>query len=400
MSGMRFKNYADALNDFNDVVSSAVPISLEELHGRIAKLQSLLKGRNIKALYIDTSSSLVYFTGLTLGASERMHGALIPASGAVIYISPAFEEPKIKTMIRVQGEIATWEEHEDPAALVIDIVSRLDASGTILAIDPLTPFVFADHFSKAAAGTLQIVNGQALIVACRQVKSDNEIALIQMAMSASLAVHKSVYQGLYEGITTTEVCEFINKAHSKMGFKPLFAAAQFGEATAYPHGVPYPQTLKKGDMVLIDMGAILHGYRSDITRTYVFGTPTARQQDLWLLEKQAQIAAFNAAQIGETCENVDLAARQLLADAGYGPEYEIPGLPHRTGHGLGLDIHEEPYIVKGNLTKLEVGMCFSIEPMLCLYGECGIRLEDIAYMTAEGPRWFTEPAASLDEPFM
>lgn len=400
MSGMRFKSYADALNDFNDVVSSAVPISLEELHGRIAKLQSLLKGRNIKALYIDTSSSLVYFTGLALGASERMHGALIPASGAVIYISPAFEEPKIKTMIRVQGEIATWEEHEDPAALVIDIVSRLDASCTILAIDPLTPFVFADHFSKASAGTLQIVNGQALIVACRQVKSDNEIALIQMAMSASLAVHKSVYQGLYEGITTTEVCEFINKAHSKMGFKPLFAAAQFGEATAYPHGVPYPQTLKKGDMVLIDMGAILHGYRSDITRTYVFGTPTARQQDLWLLEKQAQIAAFNAAQIGETCENVDLAARQLLADAGYGPEYEIPGLPHRTGHGLGLDIHEEPYIVKGNLTKLEVGMCFSIEPMLCLYGECGIRLEDIAYMTAEGPRWFTEPAASLDEPFM
>lgn len=400
MSGMRFKSYADALNDFNDVVSSAVPISLEELHGRIAKLQSLLKERSIKALYIDTSSSLVYFTGLTLGASERMHGALIPASGAVIYISPAFEEPKIKTMIRVQGEIATWEEHEDSAALVIDIVSRLDASGTILAIDPLTPFIFADNFSKVAAGTLQIVNGQALIVACRQVKSDNEIALIQMAMSASLAVHKSVYQGLYEGITTTEVCEFINKAHSKMGFKPLFAAAQFGEATAYPHGVPYPQTLKKGDMVLIDMGAILHGYRSDITRTYVFGTPTARQQDLWLLEKQAQIAAFNAAQIGETCENVDLAARQLLADAGYGPEYEIPGLPHRTGHGLGLDIHEEPYIVKGNLTKLEVGMCFSIEPMLCLYGECGIRLEDIAYMTAEGPRWFTEPAASLDEPFV
>ncbi|WOC17349.1 M24 family metallopeptidase [Pseudochrobactrum sp. MP213Fo] len=400
MSGMRFKSYADALNDFNDVVSSVVPISLEELHGRIAKLQSLLKERSIKALYIDTSSSLVYFTGLTLGASERMHGALIPASGAVIYISPAFEEPKIKTMIRVQGEIATWEEHEDSAALVIDIVSRLDASGTILAIDPLTPFIFADNFSKVAAGTLQIVNGQALIVACRQVKSDNEIALIQMAMSASLAVHKSVYQGLYEGITTTEVCEFINKAHSKMGFKPLFAAAQFGEATAYPHGVPYPQTLKKGDMVLIDMGAILHGYRSDITRTYVFGTPTARQQDLWLLEKQAQIAAFNAAQIGETCENVDLAARQLLADAGYGPEYEIPGLPHRTGHGLGLDIHEEPYIVKGNLTKLEVGMCFSIEPMLCLYGECGIRLEDIAYMTAEGPRWFTEPAASLDEPFV
>jgi Xaa-Pro dipeptidase len=179
----------------------------------------------------------------------------------------------------------------------------------------------------------------------------------------------------------------------------IFAAAQFGEATAYPHGVPYPQTLKQGDMVLIDLGAHIHRYCSDITRTYVFGHPTERQRELWTLEQKAHRAAFDAAQIGTPCEEVDFAARKVLTDAGYGPDYKVPGLPHRTGHGLGMDMHEDPYIVRGNKTLLQPGMVFSDEPMLALYGECGVRLEDIIYMSDAGPVFFTEPSPSIDQPF-
>ncbi|MBK3745010.1 aminopeptidase P family protein [Paraburkholderia aspalathi] len=362
-------------------------------------MQRLLGEQGVKAVYLDASSSLTYFTGMRLGSSERLHGAIIPAVGDIIYITPAFEEPKTQTMIRVHGEVTTWEEHENPMALVVDIVRQLDAPGNTLALDPATPYVFADGIMRVADSHLKVISGQELIIACRQTKSDNEIAIIQTAMDASLAVHKAVYGGLYEGVTTIEISDFIAAAHRKMGLVHSFAAVQFGEATAYPHGVPYPQTLKTGDMVLVDMGAILHGYRSDITRTYVFGTSTPRQKELWDLEKKAQLAAFNAARLGTACEDIDFAARQTLVEAGYGPDYAVPGLPHRTGHGLGIDIHEDPYIVRGNKTALQSGMCFSIEPMLCVYGECGIRLEDIIYMTDQGPRWFTQPAGSIEKPF-
>jgi Xaa-Pro dipeptidase len=212
-------------------------------------------------------------------------------------------------------------------------------------------------------------------------------------------VQKAVFEGLRPGVSTTEVADFVNAAHIALGLKPLFVAVQFGEATAYPHGVPHAQTLSDGDMVLVDLGGILHGYRSDITRTYVFGKPTERQRFLWNAERDAQAAAFAAAKVGAACSDVDKAARDSLKAAGFGPDYQLPGLPHRTGHGLGLDIHEEPYIVAGNATALEPGMCFSIEPMLCVYGECGVRLEDIAYMTEAGPRWFCPPEKNLDRLF-
>lgn len=388
-------DFATALASFLPVV--AQPIALAELQARIAGLQARMRRDGVKAVWLDASTSLTYYTGLRLGLSERIHGALVPAVGGLIYVSPQFEVPKLRSLLQVDADVAAWEEHEDPYALIAAEVAAMAAPGAGLALDPATPFVFAAGLMRQVAGA--VISAQAMIEAQRQCKSAAEIALIQTAMAASFTVQKAVHAGLRQGLSTTEVTDFILAAHLALGLKPLFAAAQFGEATAYPHGVPQPQILQQGDMVLFDMGGTLHGYASDITRTYVFGSPTARQRQLWELERQAQSAAFAAAQIGAACGAVDAAARRVFTEAGLGPDYQVPGLPHRTGHGLGLDIHEAPYIVAGNHTALAEGMCFSIEPMLCVYGECGVRLEDIAYMTQSGPRWFVPPAERLDDPF-
>lgn len=197
---------------------------------------------------------------------------------------------------------------------------------------------------------------------------------MQVAMDLTMTVQKAAARGLAAGLSTTEVQAFLDDAHRKLGGRPAGAPVQFGEATAYPHGVPYGQVLADGDMVLIDTGCFIHGYRSDITRTYVFGDPTPRQREIWELERRPQ-------------------------QAGFGPGYKVPGLPHRTGHGIGMDVHEEACMVKGNITPLAEGMCFSDEPTICIYGEFGVRLEDTIYMTASGARWFTRPAPSCDAPF-
>ena len=388
-------DFATSLAAFQPVV--AQPIALPELGARLAGLQARMLRDGVKAVWLDASSSLTYYTGLRLGPSERIHGVLVPSSGPLIYVSPQFEVPKLRVMLRVDGKVAAWEEHEDPYALIAAELAAMEASGAGLALDPATPFGFASALMIRVSEP--VVSAQAMIEAQRQRKSAAEIALIQTAMDASFAVQKAVHAGLRTGISTIEVTDFILAAHVAFGLKPLFAAAQFGEATAYPHGVPDPQILQHGDMVLFDMGGTLHGYASDITRTYVYGMPSPRQRQLWELERQAQSAAFAAAQLGVACGAVDAAARGVFSAAGFGPGYQVPGLPHRTGHGLGLDIHEAPYIVAGNQTPLAEGMCFSIEPMLCVYGECGVRLEDIAYMTQSGPRWFVPPAERLDDPF-
>lgn len=382
-----------ALSRFGPV--SAAPVSDAEHQTRVVALQERIRQAGLAAVWLDASSSLTYFTGLQLGQSERIHGALITSDGPPVYVTPVFEAPKLNSLLRLPGPLLMWEEDEDPFVLIAHHAAGCAGRG--VALDPATPFRFAAGLMAALEGAVQ--PAQDMIATLRQVKSPAEIAIIQTAMDASWQVQRAVHLGLRPGIGTTEVAGFINAAHRALGLKPLFAAVQFGEATAYPHGVPDPQTLTQGDMVLVDMGGTLQGYQSDITRTYVFGPPSPRQRQLWQLECDAHAAAFAAARIGAACEAVDAAARAVLTQAGFGPGYAVPGLPHRTGHGLGLDIHEEPYIVKGNRTPLQPGMCFSIEPMLCLYGECGIRLEDIVHMTATGPRWFCPPSESLDRPF-
>jgi Xaa-Pro dipeptidase len=236
--------------------------------------------------------------------------------------------------------------------------------------------------------------------ACRMRKSPAELALMQRAKDMTLKVHQAAAGMLREGISTTEVEAFIEQAHRKVGASgSYFCIVLFGPATAFPHGVKHPQILKNGDMVLIDTGCKVEGYISDITRTYVFGEPTEEQRKYWNIEKQAQLAAFASAQLGKPCGDVDRAARASLVANGMSRGYDLPGLPHRTGHGIGLDVHEGPYLVGNDDTPLDVGMCFSNEPMICIPGVFGIRHEDHFYMTEHGPRWFTQPAHSVDDPF-
>lgn len=374
------------------------PIAVAEFRQRIAKAQTLMREQGLQALYLDTSTSLAYFTGIQLGPSERLHGAVIPVEGEIAYLSPAFEEPKTREYMKFGNDVRCWEEHEDPTELVVETIRSMGYESGQVALDPQTPFFIVDGLRKAG-NRFTFTQGSAITATCRQLKSAAEIALIQRAMDITMEVHRAAARALQVGVTTAQVKEFLGQAHRKLGMTASFGAAQFGEATAYPHGVPYEQTLQDGDMVLIDMGTKVGGYCSDITRTYVFGEPTQSQREIWNLEKKAQLAGFAAAQRGAPCENVDFAARGVIEAAGYGPGYKVPGLPHRTGHGLGLDIHEEAYMVKGNKTPLQPGMCFSIEPMMCIYGEFGVRLEDIAYMTEDGARWFTQPAHTVDDPF-
>ena len=380
------------------MTQGAVPITVAELRQRVARAQALMREQGVDALYLDTSTNLRYFTGVALTLTERLHGAVIPAEGEVAYLSPAFEEPKTREYLRFGGDIRCWEEHEDPTALVIEIVrSKGYESGTI-AVDPATPFFTVDGLRRAG-NRFSFASASSITAACRQVKSPAEIALMQVAMDITLAVQKAAARCMRIGITTGEVQGFLDAAHRKLGGQPASRAVQFGEATAYPHGVPYPQTLVDGDMVLVDTGCFVEGYRSDITRTYVFGNPTPRQREIWDLERRAQQAGFDAAVLGAPCEAVDKGARAVIEAAGFGPGYKVPGLPHRTGHGIGMDVHEEAFMVRGNMTPIAPGMCFSCEPMICIYGEFGVRLEDIIFMTAEGARWFTQPCHSVDDPF-
>jgi len=398
--GVGGSNAEKELAAMTSIRGDVPPIGVEERLNRIARAQAIMREKGIDALYLDVSSSMIYFTGLNFRRTERMHSAVLPAKGDIVYVSPAFEAEKLKTMMSFGDKIAVWEEDEDPTAVVTETVRSLGYPNGTIAIDEATPFFTFDGLRRAG-NSYQFVNAMDVTAGCRMIKSEHEIALMQTAKNITITAQKAAARIMREGIVTTEVQAFLVAAHKKLGSEgpPPFNGVLFGEATAYPHGVPYPQTLKDGDMILIDTGAPVDGYLSDITRSYVFGTPSKRQRDIWNLEKQAQAAGFAAARPGNRCEEVDAAARGVIVAAGYGPGYATPGLPHRTGHGIGLDVHEWPYLVKGNRMLLRPGMTFSNEPMICIYGEFGVRLEDHMLITETGARWFTEPAWSVDDPF-
>jgi Xaa-Pro dipeptidase len=402
--GIGGKTMDEALAALSDMTGGMTAISKEEHAQRIARAQAFMRDSGIAAVYLNAGTNMSYFTGTKWYASERMVGAILPASGALEYIAPAFEESTVKDFMVVEGKVNCWEEHESPYQLFIDILGRMG-----IAPDPARPprigicesaaFFIADGIRPLAAG-YALENAKNVTAHCRSRKSKAEIALMQRVKDMTLEVHKAAASILYEGITTVEVADFIARAHKKVGAPgSYFCIVLFGEATAYPHGVSYVQTLKQGDVVLIDTGCQVKGYISDITRTYVFGEITERQRFVWNAEKTAQQAAFAAAQLGVPCREVDVAARVSLEANGFGPGYKLPGLPHRTGHGIGMDIHEWPYLVGSDSTPLDVGMCFSNEPMICIPGEFGVRHEDHFYMTESGPKWFTEPAHTIDDPF-
>jgi Xaa-Pro dipeptidase len=398
--GVGGKTKDEALTALSNMMTGAEPIRVDEYRARIAKAQATMRANKIDAVYLNGGSSLLYFTGVHWHPSERMVGAILPASGHLEYIAPKFEEGTLNDFMAVNGAVSCWEEHESPTQLFIRMLDRVCASGTArVGIDESTPFFLFDKMRRLG-NRFEFIDAKDVTADCRMRKSPAEIALMQRAKDMTLAVHKAAASILQEGITTTEVAAFIEHAHRKVGAAgSIFCIVLFGPATAFPHGVKDPQTLKQNDVVLIDTGCKVHDYLSDITRTYVFGEPSERQRKFWDIEKEAQAAAFAAAKLGAPCGEPDRAARRVLIGHGLGPDYKLPGLPHRTGHGIGLDVHEWPYLVGSDETPLDVGMCFSNEPMICIPGEFGIRHEDHFHMTERGPKWFTEPAHSVDDPF-
>lgn len=379
---------------------TAEPLPMGEFDRRIKKARRLMEQNGYEAIYLCAGRNLLYFTGTKWHLTERMVGAVVLPTGSVEYILPTFEKETFLKYMFVEGSLNLWQEHESPFELFHSVLKARGVSSGKIGIDEATPF---HHFCEISqlATCFQYVDARPVTAGCRTQKSKLEISLMQRAMDMTLEVHKSAARVLHEGIATTDVADFINRAHMTIGAAggSTFCAVQFGEATAYPHGVPDSQILENGDLVLIDTGCLLQNYHSDITRTYVFGEPTGRHREVWQAEKMAQASAFAAAKIGVRCGEVDIAARSYLETLGFGPDYAVPGLPHRTGHGIGLDVHEWPYLVRNEDTLLDVGMCFSNEPMLCLYGEFGVRLEDHFYMTERGPKWFTDPSPSIDDPF-
>lgn len=390
------------LDKLSSMTAGVEAIQLPEIQQRIKKACQRMADLGWDALYLHAGPNLSYFTGTHWRPSERLVGALLTVDGELRYIAPYFEIGTINDFMQVQGEVKGWQEHESPFQLLAELFNSLNIK--TVGLDEnlnFTMFNALSMASKQVSPDTQFEDGQQVSQYCRSRKSVNEIALMQTAKDMTLEVHKAVAKILRPGITTTEVTAFIHQAHQKVGAAQgsYFCIVLFGEDSAFPHGVKSPKPLETNDMVLIDTGCMVDGYISDITRSYVFGEPSERQRAVWTAEKEAQAAAFEAAQLGVPCEDTDLAARDELEKHGFGPEYDLPGLPHRTGHGIGLQIHEGPYLVRGEKTPLDVGMCFSNEPMICVPGEFGVRLEDHFYMTEQGPKWFTEPSHSIDDPF-
>lgn len=371
----------------------APAIALPEREARMARALELTGALGADALLVDAGASLRYFTGLPWGQTERLVSMLLVPGRKPIMICPHFEIGSLEADLVVPVDIRSWQEDEDPVALLVDTLRELGLR--TLAIDPELPFHFAERIR--ASEVARLVDAMPVLKQCRMVKSDAELALMQQAKSMTLSVHHATARILRPGIRQSEVVRFIDAAHRKLGASgSSFCIVQFGEATAYPHGLPGDRELQEGQLVLVDTGCTVEGYHSDITRTYAFGAVSQDMRDIWSVEKEAQQAAFDAVRPGEPCESVDHAARVVLAKAGLGPDYALPGLPHRTGHGIGLSIHEPAYLVRGDRTPLEPGMCFSNEPMIVVPGKFGVRLEDHMYVTANGARWFTEPQASID----
>jgi Xaa-Pro dipeptidase len=384
---------------WHSMTGDIIPISLNERKERVAKAQGFMLQNKMAALVLEGGTSMEYFTGISWWPSERTMVAVIPASGEIMYVCPGFEEARFRELITMGQKVYTWQEDESPYEQIVHTFRDAGITSGKIGIEEELRFFIFDGIRKAAP-QMEYLSGDSVTLPCRMIKSAAELALMQKATDITVAAMKTGISSLKEGMSTADVSAIINKAHSQMGATPDFALIIFGAASAMPHGSIKPQKLKNGDIVLMDCGCKVEGYCSDITRTVVFGTePTKRQSDIWMLEQKAQSSGFAAARIGVACEQVDASARKVITDAGFGPGYQLPGLPHRTGHGIGMDGHEWGNMVKGNQQLLKAGMCFSIEPTISIPGEFGIRLEDCVYMTEEGPKWFSQPAVSIDKPF-
>jgi Xaa-Pro dipeptidase len=375
----------------------AVPITDNERKARIEKARRLMADNGFGAIVLEPGTTMTYFVNVKWGLSERPFLLVMPAKGELAYVTPGFEEQRARELTTSTEDVRVWQEDEDWGAIVAGILKDRGVTGKV-GIEERVRYFIAEGI-RAASPRVEFAIATPITAGCRVIKSPAEIALMQRANDVTIAAYKAAFGALHDGITQFEFQRNVRAAFDALGAAGGSAGAQFGQYSAFPHGSIQPQRLREGDVVLVDGGCSVEGYQSDITRTTVFGKPSKRQLDVWNLEKEAQAAAFKAAQVGATCESVDAAARKVITDAGFGPDYKVPGLPHRTGHGIGMDGHEWTNFVRGNKTRLAPGMCFSDEPMIAIYGEFGIRLEDCLHITESGPKFFTEPAVAIDRLF-
>lgn len=380
--------------------SEARPIIREEREIRQERARQLMVENSLDAILIMEGTSLRYFTGIRWWGGERLFAFVLPAKGKSFYVCPAFEEGRAREQIAHapegdQPDLRTWQEDQSPYALVAQGLKDRSIGAGKLGIEETVRFVFSDGIAKAASQAT-LTSATSVTAGCRMIKSAHEIALMRLAAQVTLAVYEAVYHSLREGMTQQDVGALIDKAYERMGF-PGEASVMVDEYTAFPHGSTTPQVLREGSIVMIDDGCTIEGYQSDITRTFVLGKASDKMKQVFDIVHRAQAAALGTAKPGVECGAIDAAARKVITDAGYGPDYKY--FTHRLGHGLGMDGHEWPYLVRGNRTALRANITTSNEPGIYIRGEFGIRLEDDMHITENGAELFTPQSRSLEQPF-
>jgi len=387
----------DAIAKLRPMMDGVRPITAGERRARIDKAQRLMGENKIGAIVLEGGSSMFYFSGTRWNPGARTFALVIPAKGEPAWVVQSADEKRAihHEMIRTGSDVRVARDDADAFKKLAQVLR--DRGAARVGIEERVRFAVYDGIRKEAP-SFEFISADPVSAGCRVIKSAAEIALLQRANDITIEAYRAALTTLREGMTQKELNNNISSAFRALGSSGD-AMAIFGKYTAFPHGSIMPQQLREGDLVLIDDGCSVEGYQSDITRTVIFGKPTARQRQVWDLERKAQDAALAAANVGATCESVDAAARDVISKGGFGPGYKVPGLPHRTGHGIGLDGHEWTNFVKGNKTKIQPGMCFSDEPTIAIYGEFGVRLEDCLYITESGARMFTKQSPAIDQPF-
>jgi len=386
----RAQDVPDAIKKLRPMLDGVQPIADAERRARIDKAQRLMRENKLDAIVLENGTSMFYFTGTGRNPGERIASLVIPAKGELAWVVP-----NTHLAMKIGSDIRIAQDDPDAFKKLAQVLK--ERSATRVGIEERVRFAVYDGIRQQAP-SLEFVSADAVTAGCRIIKSPAEIALLQRANDITIEAYRAAFTTLREGMSNGELAKNISAAFNALGANGG-AMAIFGKYTAFPHGSIAPQQLHAGDLVLIDDGVSVEGYQSDITRTVIFGKPTDRQKYVWDLERKAQDAALAAAQVGATCESVDFAARNVITKGGFGPGYKTPGLPHRTGHGIGLDGHEWTNLVKGNKTKIQPGMCFSDEPTIAIYGEFGVRLEDCMYITEIGAKMFTKQSPAIDQPF-
>ena len=389
-----------AIRALTSMKGQAKPITADERRGRVEKARRLMAEEKIDALMLCSGTSLIYFTNIDWSGGERLFTAVIPAKGEPFFVCPAFEEDRAREQIALgpfagTADVRTWHEDESPYQRVAQGLQDRGIRTGRLGIEETIKYVFSDGVAKAATG-ITLTSGTPVTAGCRMIKDAHELELMQLASTVTLKAYEAAYKSLKEGMTQNDFAQLVSSAHARLGFDGG-AGVQVGEFSALPHGSITPQVVKEGTILLIDGGCNIEGYQSDLSRTFVLGKATDKMKQVFDIERKAQDAALAAAKPGVACEAVDAAARKVIVDSGYGPDYKY--FTHRVGHGIGMDWHEWPYLVRGNKTPLRPGMTFSDEPGIYLRGEFGVRLEDDMVITESGARLFTPQSNSLEQPF-